>query len=127
MNSQTELTLSPLPKTWIFDLDGTLVKQNGIYGDGDELLPGVREMIDELPGGDCIIIVTARAENLRLKTEEFLKSNNIRYNHMIFNVPTGERILINDIKKSGLITAYAVNLERDVGLLGIHLTIDNNL
>lgn len=37
------LVLSPLPKTWIFDVDGTIVKHNGYLTEkGDELLPGVR-------------------------------------------------------------------------------------
>lgn len=38
------IVLSPLPKTWILDLDGTLVKHNGYKLDGhDTLLPGARE------------------------------------------------------------------------------------
>lgn len=32
------LTLSTLPKTWIFDLDGTLVKHNGYKIDGHDTL-----------------------------------------------------------------------------------------
>ena len=31
-------TLSPLPKTWILDLDGTLVKHNGYKTDGRDSL-----------------------------------------------------------------------------------------
>ena len=36
-----ELVMSTLPKTWILDLDGTLVKHNGYKMDGeDSLLKG---------------------------------------------------------------------------------------
>ena len=46
-----ELTLSTLPKTWLFDIDGTLVKHNGYKEGGDVLLPGVRES-GEAPSPD---------------------------------------------------------------------------
>ena len=35
---EEELILSTLPKTWIFDLDGTLVKHNGYKEDGIDIL-----------------------------------------------------------------------------------------
>ena len=37
------LTLSPLPHTWILDVDGTLCVHNGHLNGGDELLAGVKE------------------------------------------------------------------------------------
>ena len=44
---EERLILSTLPKTWIFDLDGTLVKHNGYKLDGrDTLLSGAREYLD---------------------------------------------------------------------------------
>lgn len=46
-------------------------------------------------------------------TEDFLKEYGIRYNDIIYNAPYGERILINDKKPSGLLTAIAVNTDRD--------------
>ena len=42
--------------------------------------------------------------------------NQIRYNKIIYDMPNGERILMNDIKPSGLKTAYSYNLDRDIGL-----------
>ena len=40
---EKQLILSTLPKTWIFDLDGTILKHNGYKIDGeDTLLPGVK-------------------------------------------------------------------------------------
>jgi len=47
------------------------------------------------------------------ETIRFLEKNDIRFDHIIFDLPYGERILINDIKKSGMLTAYAINKERD--------------
>ena len=38
---------SNLNKTWIFDLDGTLVIHNGYKCGEDTLLPGVKEFFDE--------------------------------------------------------------------------------
>ena len=37
------IKLSPLNKTWIFDIDGTVCKHNGYKLDGyDTILPGVK-------------------------------------------------------------------------------------
>ena len=43
----------------------------------------------------------------------FLHNNEIRYDIIINNAPYGERILVNDMKPSGLITALAFNSSRD--------------
>lgn len=121
-----KMTLSPLGHTWIMDLDGTLVKHNGYKEGGDVLLPGVKEFIDSLPEGDMIVIITARKQEYKDITEKFLKDNGIRYNHIIFEAPYGERIVINDKKPSGLPVSVAVNIERDKTWL-IEYKIDNNL
>ena len=60
------LTLSTLPKTWIFDLDGTLVKHNGYKIDGyDSLLEGAKEYLDQIPDDDYILILTSRTDEYR--------------------------------------------------------------
>lgn len=120
------ITLSPLGHTWIMDLDGTLVKHNGYKEGGDVLLPGVKEFIDSLPEGDMIVIITARKQEYKDITEKFLKDNGIRYNHIIFEAPYGERIVINDKKPSGLPVSVAVNIERDKTWL-IEYKIDEQL
>lgn len=108
------LSLSTLPKTWIFDLDGTLVKHNGYKIDGeDTLLEGVKEYLDMLPEEDQVVILTSRQECYREKTVAFLHEHNIRFDHILFDMPMGERILVNDRKPSGLDMAVAFNLERD--------------
>ena len=108
-----KITLSPLGHTWILDLDGTLVKHNGYKEGGDVLLPGAKEFIESLPEGDMVVIVTARKEEYREITEKFLKENGISYDHIIFDAPYGERVVINDKKPSGLPVSVAVNTDRD--------------
>lgn len=111
---ENRLTLSTLPKLWIFDLDGTILKHNGYKTAGeDTLLPGVREWFAEIPGEDRILIVTSRTEEYRRRTTEFLHQWGIRYDAILFEVPVGERIVVNDRKPSGIDMAVAVSLERD--------------
>lgn len=110
-----KMVLSTLAKTWIFDLDGTIVKHNGYKLDGrDTLLPGAKAYLDELPDEDRVVILTSRTEEYREETLCFLKENGIRYDEILFQMPMGERILVNDRKPSGLDMAVAVNLDRDV-------------
>ena len=109
-----QLRISPMPKTWILDLDGTLLVHDGPYILGkDEFLPGAREFLDSIPKRDMIIFLTARSDYEKPHTMRFLKENNVRYDHIIFNAGEGERIMINDMKPDGLVTAYAVNTVRD--------------
>jgi hypothetical protein len=109
-----KLVLSTLPKTWIFDIDGTIVKHNGYKIDGyDTLLVGAKEYIESIPAEDKIIILTSRTDEYKQMTLEFLKENNIRYDEILFNMPMGERILVNDRKPSGLEMSVAINIDRD--------------
>ena len=109
-----QLRISPMPKTWILDLDGTLLVHDGPYIMGkDEFLPGAREFLESIPKRDMIIFLTARSDYEKPHTMRFLKENNVRYDHIIFNAGEGERIMINDMKPDGLVTAYAVNTVRD--------------
>ncbi len=110
-----KMILSTLPKTWIFDLDGTLLKHNGYKLEGkDTVLPGAKEYLTGLPDGDRVVILTSRTEEYREETLCFLRENGIRYDEILFGMPMGERILVNDRKPSGLDMAVAVNLDRDV-------------
>ena len=114
-----DLVLSPLGHTWILDLDGTIVKHNGYKIDGiDTFLPGAIEFLNQIPKDDLVIFLTSRTDEYKDLTISFLKKNYIRYNHIIFNAPYGERILINDDKPSGMKCSIAVNLERDNNNLG---------
>lgn len=108
------IKVSALGKTWILDLDGTLVKHNGYKLDGfDTLLPGAAEFMRALPPEDMVVLLTSRPAELAEQTERFLKERAVRYDAIVYGAPYGERILINDRKPSGLRTAVAVNTERD--------------
>lgn len=110
----TSIILSNLPKTWIFDLDGTIVKHNGYKIDGnDTLLDGARDYLDAIPKEDFVLILTSRTDEYKEMTLSFLKENGIRYDEILFNMPMGERIVVNDRKPSGIDMAVAINLDRD--------------
>lgn len=112
--SDKHITVSPLAKTWIFDIDGTIVKHNGYKIDGkDTLLDGALEFLMSIPKEDKIIFLTSRTEAEKELTLRFLEDNAIRYDDIIWNAPYGERILVNDQKPSGLCTAIAVSPPRD--------------
>lgn len=122
-----KIVLSTLPKTWLIDLDGTIVKHNGYLGGKDILLPGVAEFFKRIAPEDTIIILTSRSKSYSKETETFLKENGIKYDLIIFDIPVGERILINDTKPSGLKTAYAINIKRDEGLSNVIFEVSKDL
>jgi hypothetical protein len=123
----TELVLSPLGHTWFLDLDGTLVKHNGHLTDGhDTLLAGADALLAQIPASDLVVIITSRTEAHREATVRFLADYGIRYDHIIFGAPFGERIVVNDAKPSGLRTAVSVSLGRDQGPQ-LTVTVDESL
>ena len=61
----TTLRMSTLPKTWVLDVDGTIVVHNGhLRPVGDELLPGVKEFFASLPPQDVVVLLTARKKEI---------------------------------------------------------------
>ncbi|MBP5600911.1 MAG: hypothetical protein J6X48_11675 [Lachnospiraceae bacterium] len=109
-----KMILSTLPKTWIFDIDGTIVKHNGYKTDGiDTLLPGAKEYLASIPEEDFVLLLTSRTDEYKELTLKFLKEHEIRYNQILFNMPMGERIVVNDRKPSGLNMSVAINIGRD--------------
>ena len=46
-------------------------------------------------------------------TLDFLAEQEIRYDEILFNMPMGERIIVNDRKPSGLDMSVALNIDRD--------------
>ena len=121
-----KITLSSLPKLWIFDMDGTLVVHNGYRQGGDRLLDGVREVFARIAPEDHILILTAREEAYRDSTEEFLRGHGIRFDVLLCGMPLGERILVNDNKPSGLKMAFAIDKKRDAAL-DIQIIVDKTL
>ena len=118
------LTLSPLGHTWLIDLDGCVLAHNGHLREAERLLPGVQQFWAQIPLGDRIVLLTSRGEEHAPETRRTLERFGLRHDLILFGLPFGERILVNDRKPSGLITAYAVNLARDVGPQDLRITID---
>ena len=125
--STTQLRLSPLPHTWILDLDGTLVVHNGYLSGDDRFLPGALDFLRGIPPEDYVLILTARPASVRAQTEDFLRRHRIRYDQILFGAGVGERILVNDDKPSGLCCALALGVERNRGLTHVTVTIDPQL
>ena len=127
MENKNELVLSSLGHTWILDLDGTIVKHNG-YKDGgtDILLDGALDFLQDIPENDLIVFITSRSEEVKNLTERFLREKGIRFDHIIYNAPYGERVLVNDNKPSGLKMSYSIGSDRDEWC-GLKFTIDEKL
>lgn len=122
-----KLTLSTLPKTWLFDLDGLLVPHNGHIRGEDRLLPGVAHFWASLDPADMIVLLTARPAEQAAGIRDFFSHLGLRLDHVIPGCPVGERILFNDAKPSGLCMAHAVSLPRNAGLADVTVHIDPNL
>jgi len=127
MTTPIDLRISCLPHTWLIDLDGTVLTHNGYLSDNDRLLPGVTEFWQKIPECDIIILLSAREIIYAENTLNLLKKMGLRYDYSIFGLPTGERILINDRKPSGLDTAIALNLCRNEGFTRVSPKIDSTL
>lgn len=127
MDKTRELVLSTLGHTWLLDLDGTIVKHNGYRLDGqDSFLQGTKDFLAGIPDDDMIIFLTSRKKKYRGVTEFFLKENGVRFDHIIYELPYGERILMNDRKPSGLNCAIALSNDRDV-FEQRRITLDSDL
>ena len=136
-----KLTPEKLDQTWFLDIDGTIFKhRTNIELDKwikelktkshlkEELLVGVKDWFKKLSEKDSIIFVTAREKRHKAHTERALKKFGIKFNHIIYGVNAGPRILINDIKPAAtnemerdIETAFAVNLKRNIGFKKIPL------
>jgi hypothetical protein len=127
MNDSTRLVLSPLPKSWLLDLDGCIVRHNGHLEGNDELLIGVAEFWRSIPLADSIIVMSSRPETERQAIMAFFAARRLRVDHIILGLPHGERICVNDMKPSGLRTAVAINVPRDVGLSAVAYVVDESL
>jgi uncharacterized HAD superfamily protein len=130
-----KLTPEKLDQTWLLDIDGTVFKhRTNIELDKwindfktkshlkEELLSGVKQWFKKLSSKDSIVFITAREKRHKAHTERALKKFGIKFNHIIYGVNAGPRILINDIKpaasnemKRDIETAFAINLKRDSG------------
>lgn len=116
-----------MKKATIFlDIDGTILRhkdtlQNMLMSE-PELLDGTLDKLYHWHNqGYTIILTTARPEGSRYKTEKQLNELGIVYSGLIMNLSSGPRIVINDTKPDGTITAIAKPLVRDTGIKDIEL------
>ena len=115
------------PKTIFLDIDGTLVKHKPLcentLGDSPlELLEGTLEKLTEWDlKGYRIILTTGRKESLREATEEQLNNLGIFYDILIMGIGGGDRVLVNDKKSDGRVTAFAICPDRNFGIKDINI------
>ncbi len=120
-----KITLSPLRKSWFIDLDGTvLVHNKDVSKFDDQVIEKSLEFLSSIRE-DFIVFTTSRESKYKNKTEDFLEKNNIKYDVIIYDLPYGERLIINDNKPSGLVTAYSISVERNKGI-DLEILVDNN-
>lgn len=113
--------MQKLSKTWFIDFDGTVVKHNPDYKYvEDVLLPGVEEAFAKIPANDVVVITTARicgpGDDTGDKIRSFMTKHNLKCDRLMLNLGAGARILVNDTKPTGYVTAYAIRVRRDIGL-----------
>jgi len=125
-----------LNKTWFIDIDGTIVNHMsnqeldqaiGSMGEKSHLLEKTidksLEFMSSIPSEDTVVLTTARDTRHKQHTLKMLEHFGIRYDEIMFDLRSGPRYLINDIKPVGtagnakpLNTAHAINVERDKGI-----------
>ena len=125
-----------LNSTWFVDIDGTIVKHcsndsidNAIFNMGDEShlmekpIEKSIKFLNDLPSGDTIILTTPRDSKHEDHTLRMLKHFRIRYDRIMFDLRSGPRYLVNDIKPVGVANnseplkmAFALNVNRDEGI-----------
>ena len=115
-----------MAKTIFIDIDGTILKHHGegglneIYNKPAMLLDGVVEKFEKWKYDECrIILTTARPESMREITEHQLRGHRLFWDEMIMGLPRGPRVVINDTKDDGTITAFGAPVVRNAGLRDI--------
>lgn len=112
--------------TIFLDIDGTIIKHRGdlysmVTKDAEIIEGTIQKLIEWKQQGYNIILTTARPEGTRLQTEKQLSSLGIFYHQLIMNLSSGPRIVVNDTKPDGTITAIAYSIERNSGIKNIQL------
>tara|TARA_B100000674_G_C37882486_1_gene934999 strand:- start:335 stop:1408 length:1074 start_codon:yes stop_codon:yes gene_type:complete len=88
-------------KTYIFDIDGVMLKNYGKYGTKnwentfEPILENV-DLVKELSQNNEIIFMTSRPEKYILKFKEYLNKEKIKYKTIITGCNHSKRIIVND-------------------------------
>ena len=114
------------PGTVICDIDGCILLHrstlSGVLDEAPTLLPGAKEKFCEWERhGHRIILLTGRPDSMREHTEVELTRLGLFWHQLIMGCGGGPRVLINDEKPDGLVTAHALCIKRDVGLQDVEL------
>ena len=115
------------PKTIFCDIDGTLVEHmmpNDVMKPDSKMkvLPGAIEKILEWERkGYHIILTTGRREGSRRQTERQLEEAGIIYDRLLMGIGGGPRYIVNDKKANGMEYAFAVNVERNIGIKDLEI------
>ena len=115
------------PGLIFLDIDGTLIEHFGNHHEQiarrPSILRGVHKRLEEWDrAGWRIILTTGRRESTRRHTEEQLASLGVFYDAMIMGCGNGPRVLVNDQKPDGRLTAFAFCPKRNEGIENVHLT-----
>jgi hypothetical protein len=119
-------------KTIFLDIDGTLVMHESPHVTSFpchkmEVLKGsIEKLLEWNKSGHTIILTTGRKESNREVTIKQLQNAGIFYDHLIMGVGRGPRVVINDIKPDGLLTAHSINVIRNIGIKDVNLTLLND-
>lgn len=113
-------------KTIFCDIDGTIflhrTNLHTMVSLNPELLPGVMDKFLEWREKDYyIVLTTARPEGSRTITQIQLDRYGVFYDQLIMGLPSGPRVLINDKKPSGMITAEAICVDRNIGIESVEV------
>ena len=114
------------PPTIFCDIDGTIwehvVDPAECMNEYPTLLPGARERFLEWHRrGFKIILTTGRPEFLRSITIETLQYHGIFFDQLVMGCGPGPRVLVNDTEEMTHPKACAINVDRNMGLLGVHI------
>lgn len=108
-------------ETYFVDIDGTIFvyrKFETYLQTEAKVIKSTKQYLQQRHDeGHCIVLTTARPNDLRVHTEYELAVNNIPYDKLIMGIERGPRYLINDLspKEPGE-RAIAINLKRDEGI-----------
>ena len=114
-------------KTLFLDIDGTLVKHENPHvtslpSHKMTVLDGtIDKLLEWNKKGYIIILTTGRRESNREILEKQLRDAGIFYDQLVMGVGRGTRIIVNDIKPDGMMTAESFNLIRDGGIKNLQI------
>jgi len=111
--------------TIFLDIDGTILEH--VENPLNESPTALEGAADKVWKWHCmgfqIILVTGRPESMRSLTEKDLSSTGFVYDDLLMGIGQGHRILVNDIE-DGLDKAHAINVDRNVGVGNVNITLD---